>query len=529
MTEKPSKGRISIAAVLGLLLILVLAVINFRLGASPALRLLRRQTGFRQMTEEIASAYTSDAFKPKDSCLTLNGLFARVTGRRVYNDVTLMNNGMLTHGSASRQDMTEDAEKIISLASFARDRVGTPFLLVAPPYKVPLEGGDDLLPAGKHNYRNENYLELLQRMSDAGFATLNLKQYLSANLALVEKYMYRTDHHWNNDGAIEAFGYIMNSLENIMGTKLDKTYTDLSLWERHELKDFWIGSHGKRVGPLFAGTDSCIWYTPKFDTSLSYAYNRKEKQFGFKKGDYSIYVFDQKFTRGDWYNVNCSQVYMDKLFPLVIHRNLNAPNKKKIMMIGDSYCRGMQTFLATEFSEVHMIDTRYVSGFTTAQYVAWTKPDALILLTSSLHDGFIIDFGADEEAAWLDAHPGRTVLLGDQKFILQPDDSKTNAVELPVSLQPGQTYHLSFTGVQTAGEPADCVTAALYEKNKKKTLWTAMFDIEYCNETGAYTCGFNVPDDNPEGDYVILLCPGIWKKTPETEAVFSGVTLEQEV
>ena len=528
MTENSSKGRISIAAVLGLLLILVLAIINFRLGADPALRFLRRQTGFHQMTEDISSAYISDSFQPKNTCLTLNGLFGRISGRRVYNDVTLMKNGMLTHGTASRQDMADDAEKIISLASFVREQSGTPFLLVIPPYKVPLEG--DLLPAGRKNFRNDNYSELIQRLGDAGFTSLDLRQFFSANQTLMEKYMYRTDHHWNNDAAIEAFSYVMDSLENLMGTKLDKTYTNLNLWERHELQDYWIGSHGKRVGPLFAGTDSLIWYTPKFETSMSYAYNRKEKQFGFLKGDYtSIYVFDKKFTRGDWYEVNGSQVYMDKLFPLVIHRNLNAPNKKRILMIGDSYSRGMQTFLATEFSEVHMIDTRYVSGFTVAQYAAWTKPDALLILTSTLHDEFIIDFGAETETAWLNAHPGRTALIRNEEFTVEPKNSKENSVELPLSLQPGETYHLSFSSVQTSGKPTDCVTAALYEKASGTTVWTAMFDIEYGNKTGSFTCGFAVPADKPEGEYVILLCPGIWKKTPETQTVFSGVSLEQEV
>ena len=56
-----------------------------------------------------------------------------------------------------------------------------------------------------------------------------------------------------------------------------------------------------------------------------------------------------------------------------------------------------------------------------------------------------------------------------------------------------------------------------------------MFDIEYGNETGSYACAFDVPRDNPEGEYVILLCPGVWKETPDTSVVFSGVTLEQEV
>ncbi len=527
MTENSSKGRVSIAAVLGLLLILVLAAVNVRLAVTPAKDFLAGRAGFSQMTEDITAAYVSDSFKPKDTCLTLNGLFGRLAGRRVYNDVTLMNNGMLTHGSASRRDMTETAGKIISLASFARDR-GTPFLLVIPPYKVPLEG--DLLPAGRKNYRNANYDEILQRLADAGYATLDLRPSLSATQALVEKYMFRTDHHWNNDAAFLGFGAVMDTLEGLLGTELDKAYTNPDLWERHEEKDFWLGSHGKRVGPLFAGTDSVLWYTPKFETGMSYAYNRKEKQFGFLKGDYtSIYVFRDKFNKGDWYNDNCNQIYMDKLFPLVIHRNLNAPNKQKIMMIGDSYCRGMQTFLATEFAEVHMIDTRYVSGFTVAQYVEWTRPDALIILTSNFHDEFIIDFGAETETAWLDAHPGRTALIREEELTLASGGGKKNSLELPVALQPGQTYHLSFTRAETAGEPADCVTAVLWEKTKKKTVWTAMFDIEYCNETGGYACAFDVPQDNPEGEYAILLCPGVWKKTPDTSVVFSGVTLEQEV
>ena len=528
MAEKKAECRISIAGVLGILLILVLAAVNFRLAVPPVLQFLHRQTDFRQMTSNTSEAYVSDGFVPKDLCLTLNGFFARITGRRVYNEVTLMKNGMLTHESAGRRNMEGPAEIISSLASFAEEQSGSRFLFVAPPYKVPLEG--DLLPAGRTNHRNANLDELLQRLEDAGLASLDLRPSFSANQALIEKYMYRTDHHWTSDAATEAFGLIMNRLEILLGEELDKTYTDLSLWERHEEKNYWIGSHGKRVGPLFAGTDSMIFHTPRFETGLSYAYNHTDNRIGFSKGDYtSIYVFDREFTRGDWYNVNCNQVYMYELFPLVIHRNPNAPNKQRIMMVGDSYCRGMQTFLATEFAEVHMIDTRYESNFTLAQYAAWTRPDVLLIMTSTLGDNFIYDFGVSSEKEWVETHPGRATLLQEESFEEIPQNSGENAVELPVSFLPGEVYHLSFRGVETRGEPTDCATAVLYDKNAGEAVWSAVFDLEYGNQTESFRFDFSVPKDHPEAEYVLLLCPGLWEQTPETAMTFSGVSLEQEV
>ena len=520
--------KINIAAFLAILVIAWLSVTNYRLGTTPALRFAGKQIGFRQMTEDISSGYLSDSFVPKNLSLTLNGLFARITGRRVYNDVTKMNNGMLTHGSAARDDMTEVSEKISSLASFVQERSGTPFLFITPPYKVPLEG--DLLPAGRENHKNDNFDDLLGRLEQNGVGTLDLRLYFSANQEKVEKYMYRTDHHWNNDAALESFAFVMKKLEELMGTALDKTYTDLGLWERHELKDWWIGSHGKRVGPLYAGTDSLIWYTPKFETKMSYAYYRTNKNFGFYKGDYtSIYVFDKKMAQRDWYVVNGNQVYMDKLFPLVVHRNLSAPNKQRIMMIGDSYSRGMQTFLATEFSEVHMLDPRYVSGFTIAQYAAWLKPDAVVMLTSVLHDEFIIDFGASAELAWIGTHPGRETVADGLNLTFEPDGNSDSAVMIPLELKPGEVYHLSFREVQVKEETTQCATAILYDKQDGKAVWSSVFDIAYGNANQSFVWDFAVPDEEEGKEYEILLCSGVWDEETGGDASFLDIHVEREV
>ena len=56
----------------------------------------------------------------------------------------------------------------------------------------------------------------------------------------------------------------------------------------------------------------------------------------------------------------------------------NAKNKKKVLIIKDSFGNPISCFLATEFTEVDVIDPRYYSYSSIAEYISMTKPDAVI-------------------------------------------------------------------------------------------------------------------------------------------------------
>ena len=77
------------------LMIAILVAFNTRLITPDIHLFLNGGISFEQMTDNISDDYLQNEFRGKFRLLDLNGFFARVTGRRAYNGVTLLNNGML--------------------------------------------------------------------------------------------------------------------------------------------------------------------------------------------------------------------------------------------------------------------------------------------------------------------------------------------------------------------------------------------------------------------------------------------------
>lgn len=522
MAEEKGPGRVGIAAAFAALaLVLVLSVWNIARGSEPFLRFFRGEAGFKQVTQQVASAYTSEEFRPREACVTLSGLFARASGRRIFNNAVLMGNGMLTVKNDTGKMPLAEARKTAAFAGFLED-LGIPFLCVLAPYKVPLEGS--LLPAGAEDISNAQRDVFAEKLREAGVPVLDLRAYYSASPEQVTANFYRTDHHWTPDTALQAFCLLTGRLEGLLQVPLDRRCADPAQWERHTLEDWWLGSSGKRVGPLFAGTDPLIWYTPKFETELSYAFVRTNQAYGFRKGDYeSICLFTDAYTKQrDFFGMDGEGVCMDKLYPLVVHRNLKAPNPQRILLIGDSFSRGIQTWLASEFAEVHLLDPRYYTASSLAQYAEWNRPDAVLVLSQTLSGTFFVNSGAADQTAWREAHPRQETLLSGMSL----------AAESPVTVRRGQVYRLSFDSVSFPGTAPEAVSALVLDPAAGEILQAMVFDPAAGGTEKAFRWAFRIPEDRnrAEGasDEIILLLRAGLPEEPGGGAEFTGVTLSRD-
>lgn len=165
---------------------------NLKLSKDPVKKFLKKETTFKELTQEVRTNYTSDDFSKKTSFIDLNGLSARVIGNRECNDVILLKNNMLSQ-VIEKTDMEKQANAIIGLADYTK-QLGIPFLYVQAPYEEDMEG--TLYPTGRESYGNENADELLQLLGEGQVDIYDLRPMLSKTAEQVEQYFFRTDHHW---------------------------------------------------------------------------------------------------------------------------------------------------------------------------------------------------------------------------------------------------------------------------------------------------------------------------------------------
>ena len=513
--------RGAVAAV-ALGLIGVMAVMNISLAFDPLRDFACRRKSFRKTVSAIAANYSSDELWFKNNCVTLNGAFARLTGRRVYNEVTLMNNGMLTNVSSPKGNRASDAsiqktsERFTDFADFLKE-LNIPFLFVLAPSKLPLTG--DVLPAGANANTHENTDRLLASLNANGVHTLDLRPMLAKDVADVEKNFYRTDHHWNNDASVASLIPIMEGIEGALGTTLDKGHADPQAWERHVKGDWSLGSHGKRVGPWFAGVDPLIWYTPQFETDISYCITSGSKM---DKGAFADACIDSKcITKKDYYGMSNYCLY-GKNYALARFRNEGAPNDKRVLFIHDSFGTSTMAFLSTMFTEVDAVDPRNFKNATVAQYAEWTRPDVvLILLNPSGVKPCAVKYGGAECLERMRGLESGTLLEADAL-----EDGATQGA-LPFRCAPGDTCHLSIGDVEVRDGDACFAVVELFDKAKDKKAGSAAFDIDYCRARGAFSWDFIAPSGEGDLELRFYTCANGGKRSGT--ARFSDIRLTRDI
>ena len=498
-------------------LFILLAAINLPLMKTP-LENLKKNRDFKAFTQEVQAVYTSDKLEGKNPLINVNGAFARLTNRHIYNEVVLLNNGYLGAMDTGKTDMQPRADKLAELSRYLENE-GTEFLFVQAGKKIDL--ANELLPLGEKNHFNENANDLLNMLAKENVRTLDLRPFLNGNPEQVSRYYFKTDHHWNYEGAFYAFQLIMQEMNRIFpDSPLDLAYTDESMWQKHLLKNHFLGSNGKRVGIFYAGTDDVVYYTPEFDTWMSCivpVHNR------ITKGVFQDAVMrSEYFERTDYFETIPYCMYIGGDYPLVQHRNAEAPNKQKILIVKDSFVLPVQSFMSTLFSEIDVIDLRHFTEETLAEYIEKNDFDLVMYLLS----GTIISKEYFDRIGDLKAVPEKTetLLYEADAVSVKKSNTKYNYKKINVSLEAGKEYVLRFTNVDIQEGTTHGIGIRLYDSKANAPVRTFTHDIEYGNANDGCEWRFTVPE-KAGNELQLLLYAGIPGGTAGISLTYHNVSL----
>lgn len=425
----------------------------------------------------------TDSFALKNHFINLNGWFAGFLDQTTCNEVIKLNNGMLTN-DIPEIDVSPYAKNALEFKDFLAEQ-GIEFLYISEPYKVDL--CKQLLPVGIENSGNETASALNSLLEDGGVHVLDLRPELSATPEQVERYFFKTDHHWTFEGAFIAFQRIGEELCKLFPEEsIELSYANFDQWEARTLKNWSLGSHGRRVGIYYGGTDDITYYTPRFETSMSCAIPNHVQLY---KGDFNTANIRKRYIeQRNYFDNNAYEMYIGGQYPLVCHRNPLAPNDLRILMVIDSFGRPVQAYLSTLFQEVDVIDPRQYD-FNIAEYVQYSQPDVVIemIYPRSIVNEANFEYGCAEAAA-TDFHSRQEILDAQDTVV---EDGYTS---LPVRLAPGRTYILQFDDVEFSVDMPDGAAIALFATETGTQISATVFDIEYCREYSNFSWFFTVPE-----------------------------------
>ena len=495
------------------LMICVMAFLNRTLVLEPVTAFVRGGIGFEEMKTTLRQNLLGERLRGRDELLSLNGGYARATGRTRYNGVQRMTDGMLTDTSDSLPDTTVFAENLSRFHQLLKGE-GIPFLFVLAPCKEPME--ESLLPAGVTDMANALGDRAVSELRERNVPVLDLREEMSRTREQVERYFYRTDHHWNGEGAFFAYQRIMEAIRAVF-PETQMTYTDPSLWEKNVIPNWWLGSHGRRVGPLFAGMDDLDYDLPLFETKMS----RYSLGVWTCKGDFRrANIREWLLETSDCMRIDNYFRYLGGGYPLTYHRNAGAENRMKLLLIGDSFKHPVEAFLSTELTYLDVLDPREYGKMSEWDYVRLNPPDMVIMLNypGTLANGYFSGFG---EGAGLET-VGETFWEGAVASALE---GETDYVELPAELESGKSYRLTLEGIEIrAGDPDG---AGVVLCDGENIVDQTVFDIDYGNAF-EFRWGFQIPE-RPEGggDYRLRLYGGVSGGTEGVELAYQGIRLTE--
>ena len=469
-----------------------------------------KEQGLVGIAESVQAQYKTDELYKKNDLINLNGLYNRLTGRRVLNDTVLLKNGYINSQNASELNMIERAQKVVELSDWVQEQ-GIQFLYVQMPYK--LEVDEKSLPIGIENGSNENADQILEILNAHHVNTVDLRDGISATSEQVMENFYKTDHHWTPIGAFKGFNITAEALQKLFPNEkiMQQDMLNIEQWDIHTMENHFLGSQGKRVGQLFVGMDDLVWMTPKFDTYMSCAIH-KDRQI--MVGDYTSAVIQKKYLNdveeiqvsnkpGTYFNVNQFCVYIGGDYPLVTHKNKQAPIDKKVLIIKDSFSLPYQTFLATMFTEVETFDPRRNTEVSIAAYIKQTKPDVVLFAInpSVFGEKKYFDYGIES----LPDYTKKSVIY-ENDIMIPAREEKYNYATIKQPLESNTTYCVSIEDVvyTTGGANGFCV--AFYDAVDKKIMSTYIFDRTY--QKSDYVWYFKTPD-NVHSSMNVIVYSGI--------------------
>lgn len=324
---------------------------NMSLQTMPQLSLEGVISG-KFMTE--FEEYVKDQFPFRDEFIALKAGIELISGKMGNNGVFLTkDNYMFT--DIDPVDEERLSKNIDVVKQFAEKNSDIPVTTVVVPTQSMLLR--DKLPSFVY-FRDS--LSVYERLKEElpGFLDLLPKM---EELAAQEDIFFHTDHHWNSKGAYLGYSVLMDALQ--------KEALEEDAYQKTVSEEPFRGTMTSKSGFYFKPGDTLeLW-----DSGM------KKKLYiedGGTTVEYDSVFFPENLTIKDQYTA-----FLGGNKP--IHRIVNeqAPYKEKVLVLKDSYAHILAPFLSDSFSEVTLVDLRYVK-MSMSNYIEEQGFDRVIILYS---------------------------------------------------------------------------------------------------------------------------------------------------
>lgn len=299
--------------------------------------------------------FISDHFVCHDSWVSLKTEFELLMGKREINDIYILKDRLVE--KIAEPDITAVSKSISGIKQFALDNGITPYIMLVP---TQAEIYKDQLPDNAPNPDQQEFISNVYQQLEGSAVPIDVYSVLSANKN--DYIYYRTDHHWTTAGAYLAY----TAAAKKMGlTALTKDFYDID----HASNDF-IGTFYSKV--LYDGIehDSIDLWLPSEggDETTLEVYTAFGEEPEIHEGMYYREYLEVK----DKYST-----YLGTNKPMITVKTGN--HGGKLLIFKDSYAHSLVPFLTEHYSEITLVDLRYI-GLSYKELIDVAEYDQVLFL-----------------------------------------------------------------------------------------------------------------------------------------------------
>ncbi|HDR7515153.1 secondary cell wall polysaccharide O-acetyltransferase PatB1 [Bacillus mobilis] len=308
--------------------------------------------------------YTNDQLIGRDEFIKSYTIAQIDMGKSLINDIILTDDKWLLKNPAwtkKYNEIDQSMPAINDLSQFLKEQ-NVEFYFALPPSKT--NALSFKLPSHIYTYAQDNLNYFLKKLP-ADVKPIKLMEQFKQNYTNeeIQDMYFKTDHHWNMDGAFLGYQYIMNTIGQqssiYKGKEIKKEdYTRTCAQNKHL-----VGSFNNQLYQLIDATgEKLCYYTPKDGFNFT-SVTAKDVTGTVHQNLDSIYgVEKQKDT------TSYAGYYTDD-YPEIIFENNNAPNEVRALVLKDSFANAIVPHLAQSFKHTSILDLRHYHEKDVYQYI----------------------------------------------------------------------------------------------------------------------------------------------------------------
>lgn len=250
--------------------------------------------------------------------------------------------------------LKESVDNVLEFTKFLA-KMNIPYLYIQAPNK--LSPKEKNLPQYIKNKLNDIATQFLQLLEDKEVANFDLRQCFIDNNVNFEDKFFNTDVHWTPETAFEVTPVICELVSMITKMEFDNSFFDISNYNTKTHERMFRGVYGNMCSSVdLSDLSDFTIILPKFNTD--FIFSCKNINYLKEGRAEEALLLPSQFS---WDMVNPKNVYCT--YNLVygdytVIKNKLAYNDKKILILNDSFCNTIASFLSHHFSELHFLELR---------------------------------------------------------------------------------------------------------------------------------------------------------------------------